>query len=51
VSYSPAAVTLPASGLDLLTGDEVAGALHLPPGGLAVIRERTPRAARAATAG
>jgi beta-galactosidase len=33
------AVTLPAAGLDLLTGREVAGPLDLPPGGVAVIRQ------------
>jgi beta-galactosidase len=40
VSHSAAPVTLAASGLDLLTGRQVTGTLQLPPGGLAVIRER-----------
>jgi beta-galactosidase len=40
VSHGVAPVTLPASGLDLITGREVAGALDLPPDGVAVIRER-----------
>jgi beta-galactosidase len=39
VSHNDAPVTVPASGLDLLTGREAAGAIELPPGGLAVIRE------------
>lgn len=32
-------VTLPAGGLDLLTGREVTGSLDLPAGGAAVVRE------------
>jgi beta-galactosidase len=39
VSHSAATVTLPAVGLDLITGREVSGAVDLPLGGIAVIRE------------
>jgi beta-galactosidase len=39
VSHSAVPVTLPAFGLDLVTGREIAGALDLPAGGIAVIRE------------
>jgi beta-galactosidase len=39
VSHSAATVTLPAVGLDLITGREISGAVDLPPGGIAVIRE------------
>jgi len=39
VSHSAATVTLPAVGLDLITGREVSGTIDLPPGGIAVIRE------------
>jgi beta-galactosidase len=39
VSHSTAPVTVPAAGLDLITGREVTGALDLPAGGIAVIRE------------
>jgi beta-galactosidase len=39
VSHSAAPATLPAFGLDLVTGREIGGILDLPPGGIAVIRE------------
>jgi beta-galactosidase len=38
-NHSDRAATLPAAGLDLLTGYEVAGTLDLPAGGVAVIRQ------------
>jgi beta-galactosidase len=38
-NHGGAAVTLPAAGLDLLTGREIAGTLELAAGGCAVIRE------------
>ncbi len=41
VSHSTVPVTLSASGLDLITGRQLADALDLPPYGIAVIRERT----------
>jgi beta-galactosidase len=40
VNHSTAPATLRACGLDLITGREIAGAVDLPPGGVAVIRER-----------
>ena len=41
LNHGTAMATLPASGLDLMTRREIAGALRLPPGGTAVVRERT----------
>jgi beta-galactosidase len=38
-NHSDAAVTVPASGLELLSGQEVAGTLELAPGDVAVVRE------------
>jgi beta-galactosidase len=38
-NHGAATVTLPAAGLDLLTGRETTGSLDLAPGGVAVIRE------------
>ncbi|SFD46711.1 beta-galactosidase [Streptomyces aidingensis] len=38
----PARVELPAAGVDLITGDEAAGALTLPPLGVAVVRTALP---------
>lgn len=40
VNHSTAPATLRACGLDLITGREIAGPVDLPPGGVAVIRER-----------
>ena len=42
-NHGDTAVTVPASGLDLLTGRDAAPALRLPPGGVAVVREESPR--------
>ncbi len=42
-NHGTAAVTLPAAGLDLLTGREITGSFELPGGGVAVIREVPPR--------
>lgn len=41
LSHGTAMATLPTSGLELMTRHEIAGALRLPPGGTAVVRERT----------
>ena len=51
LNHGTAMATLPASGLDLMTGREIAGALRLPPGGTAVVRERTASIAAAAARG
>ena len=40
VNHGAATTRLPAVGLDLIAGREIAGAIDLPPGGVAVIRER-----------
>jgi beta-galactosidase len=40
VNHGAATARLPAVGLDLIAGREIAGAIDLPPGGVAVIRER-----------
>ena len=40
-NHGTTTATLQAAGLDLMTRREIAGALDLPPGGIAVIRERT----------
>jgi beta-galactosidase len=40
LNHGTATATLPAAGLDLIAGREIAGAIDLPPGGVAVIRER-----------
>jgi beta-galactosidase GanA len=42
INYGSDPVTLPARGLDLITGRQLAGAVDLPPGGTAVIREEPP---------
>jgi beta-galactosidase len=42
-NHGAAAVTVPAAGLDLLTGREITGTLELPPAGVAVIREVPPK--------
>jgi beta-galactosidase len=39
VNHGGAAATLPAAGLDLIAGREIAGAIDLPPGGVGVVRE------------
>lgn len=45
LNHSTEAGTVPASGVDLLTGAGAAGSVQLPPGGVAVIREASNRGA------